>query len=628
MKTASILSSSRHVWPGAPSVVPHVSAARDSRRALRTSAGANAGAVRAPQPSRYLPGQMMASEVVPVEGMDANRDSVMNAERVRMNIVQRLDPLPYMNPDWLVWMHQNFRRGFLREAAIAWTDIAETDDRLISVIPKATKAVTRHGWEVTVLDGMEKDARAAKHKKAVEFCFSRISALDAWNRNMTGDTNLLFRQMMTAKGMKYAAHELIWKPVAGQGITLQTNFVPLWFFENTTGRLRFLTSDYNLYGTDCQPGDWMISSGDGLLKSCAILYFFKHLPLRDWLIFCEKFGQPGLHGETNAQKGSAEWNDFVDALKNFSADWAMATSPGSKVTLVAPGSAAGELAYPKLIEWADKAMATMWRGGDLSTGSHSSGSGKGQGASLQGGESEILEQDDAEWLSSTLNSEIIPHLIRYQFGDEQPLAEIRIKTGENKDIPNMILRDTFLLSAGVPISIEDLAQDYGTTLPDSGEALAHAPAAAPANGAGGSARPGAEATAPSNTGADGTAPSSEPAAGANAESEASVPSVVENSLPEMAAAIQERFKIVGNPLAAIVADADKPGADPKDIANRLLKFRDSIPGFMPQLAKQRRLETALNKLSAAAFANGVAEAAKGQVQSPRVQGPKSPEARP
>jgi hypothetical protein len=77
--------------------------------------------------------------------------------------------------------------------------------------------------------------------------------------NEVGGFKLLVRQMMDAIGKRFAVHEIVWKP-SPEGLTAELRFVPLWFFENTTGKLRFLKQPYGLEGVELQEGAWMVCS--------------------------------------------------------------------------------------------------------------------------------------------------------------------------------------------------------------------------------------------------------------------------------------------------------------------------------------------------------------------------------
>ena len=452
-------------------------------------------------PGPYYGGSMYAAHEVVPAASPSKDTSVMTVDRTRYNIQSRFDPLPWLTPEFLVQAHAMHRRGFIQRAVTIWDDIQRTDDKILGGAHKRQTSVTRHGYEIVPVKGMEKDARAQRHCDALEFFYTRLQVADAWNRNEVGGIKLLLRQMMDAVGKQFSCHEIVWQP-GPDGLTAQLNFVPLWFFENTTGRLRFLEQDWNLYGVDLMPGEWMLSVGQGIMRACSICWMFKHLPLRDWLSYCERFGMPGLEAETTAQQNSDEWNQLSDALRNFGQDWALIHQPGTKITAL-DFQRAGEMAYPKLIEYMDKAIATLWRGGDLSTSSHSSSTGHGQGASVQGAELEALEQGDADWLSDTLGDQLDRYVIKFACGDTEPLAHIRVKTGEKKDAAADIAVDQFLLGAGFPIDVDGAADRYSRVVPEDGAELLKAPA--PAGGMGGDLEENAEKKqfAGGNTATDG-----------------------------------------------------------------------------------------------------------------------------
>jgi hypothetical protein len=81
--------------------------------------------------------------------------------------------------------------------------------------------------------------RRRSTKKALKHFYDHVTATNAINENETGGFKLLVRQMADAIGKKFAVHEIVWKPGA-DGLTAEFRFAPLWFFENRTGRLRYL----------------------------------------------------------------------------------------------------------------------------------------------------------------------------------------------------------------------------------------------------------------------------------------------------------------------------------------------------------------------------------------------------
>ena len=239
-------------------------------------------------------------------------------ERVQQTIRARFNPIPALTPDLLgVWL-ESFRLGFFRNIALAWDAMERRDYKLATVVSKRKRAIARQGWEILTVN----DSPAAQQQKlALEYFYNHLTATNALEENETGGLSLLLRQMMDAVGKRYAVHEIVWQPTVGTdstpSLTASFRFCPLWWFEGTQGRLRFLPSEFAIYGADLEPGGWLVSVGDGLMEACSVAYVYKHLPLRDWLSYSEKFGMPGILGRTDAAPDSTEWNELVTAVKNF-----------------------------------------------------------------------------------------------------------------------------------------------------------------------------------------------------------------------------------------------------------------------------------------------------------------------
>ncbi len=409
---------------------------------------------------------------------------LVSAERVRAFIRSRFNPIRSLTPELLSQYLDAFKAGYLRQCALCWDAIAERDDILASVVPKRAAAAARHGWEILTLDSIppERTAEAESHKAALNAFYSNLTVTNAIDENERGEVSLLLRQMMSAVGNCYAVHEIVWRPGAASnpsipsdsGLTAELRFVPLWFFENTTGRLRYLAAEGAINGVPMDDESWLVSVGQGLMFACSVAYIYKTMSLKDWVIYNERHGMPGIHGKTDAAKDSDEWDTLVTAVQNFAADWAMVTNSGATIEKL-DMSSSGPLPYAPLVERMDRALAAIWRGADLSTISAGQ-SDAGQGASLQGAESETLEEDDAAWLSETLSRQLDRRVIEFVFGrGVQPLAYIKIKTAQKKDTDLDIRIDDFLLRAGAPIPVQSALERYNRPMPDPAAALLSAP---------------------------------------------------------------------------------------------------------------------------------------------------------
>ncbi len=105
-------------------------------------------------------------------------------------------------------------------------------------------------------------------------------------------------------------------------------------------------------------------------------------------------------------------------------------------------------------------------GADLSTLSRE----HGYGASLQDRETCLLEEDDCELISETLNASVDAWVIRYLFGKEvAPLARVRVLPAPRECSEYDLRVDQFLLTNGAPLSLKETLERYGRQLPEAGD---------------------------------------------------------------------------------------------------------------------------------------------------------------
>ncbi len=139
---------------------------------------------------------------------------------------------------------------------------------------------------------------------------------------------------------------------------------------------------------------------------------------------------------------------------------------GNSVELVQPKGSA-EAPFAPLVEKMDRAITTLWRGGDLGTMS----SRHAAGASLQADETHILESDDAQLIGETLGTQISRRVLEYYFGDAPVLAYLKIRTGSPSDTTQSLQIDEFLLQSGAPLAVRDALERYERPMPGSEEPL-------------------------------------------------------------------------------------------------------------------------------------------------------------
>lgn len=361
-----------------------------------------------------------------------------------------------------------FESGNLRAAAQVWQSMAGRDDVIMNVKPKREKAVSRRDWQVLTMDD---SAEARRQQKILTDFWNSVRTVDAFDRNKKGSFALLVRQMMESASYRYAAHHLVWQPSSDM-LRCTFEYVPLHFFENLTGRLRFCPTGMEYEGEDMPEDEWMVTCGDGLMMAGSIGYFCKRNAIADWMAFSDKFGMPGILARTNQGKDTPGGVLMAEALEAFGHDWTAVLygDDGSgKIELITPSGGASNLPMPALIERVDRRLAALWRGADL--GSMSSVKGEGTGASLQSNETDLIEQDDALTISETLN-EIEAIVLRWWFGPRVKVrAYIRLIVPQSEDLKLLLMAVERLVKLGAPIAVADILERFGFPTPKEGAEL-------------------------------------------------------------------------------------------------------------------------------------------------------------
>jgi phage gp29-like protein len=405
---------------------------------------------------------------------------VLAPEVMERNRRSRFNPLRNLTPENLSTALDSFDAGQLRSAALLWQKIADRDDTIVSVKPKRELSTAHRPWQVIMLD---ESPEAMAQKAVLEWFWNHITAENAFDRNDCGGFTKFAQQVMEAVSYKYAVHHIVWEPRPeelidlgnGQSITALTaklEYVPLQFFENTTGRLRFIEDGMGIYGKPMMEGEWITTVGPGLMIACSIGYMFKRLSYNDWIVFSEKFGMPGVLGRTGAAKDSDAGDAMRAAVESFGNEWSgviYGDDGSGKIELIMPNGGSQNIPMPSLIERIDRKLATIYRGADLSTMSSGDGS-QGRGASIQREETDIFDRADATMMSEALNK-IDRLVVRYQLGSRSPKAYTQLILPESKDLQFILSAIVQLVGLGLPVAITDVRELFGLTAPKEGEEL-------------------------------------------------------------------------------------------------------------------------------------------------------------
>lgn len=381
-----------------------------------------------------------------------------------------------------------YEAGEIMSAARIWARIAKSDGTIITVKAKREEAVALRALTAVPLD----DSPAAKDQAAALDSFYRTARVShATKRHVIGGISLLLTQMMESVPFEYAPHHIIWRPNAAQLLTLPSGkkvptlsatfeYVPLEFFEARTGELRFLGLESYHNGKPLSEfGDWLITTGPGLMFAACILHYFARLLRHDGINFSEKFGSPGTLVHTTAQQGTPEGNAALKLAQTLAANYrgVLYGAAENKAEYLWPqgGSNAAGLPMVVISQEIKREITALWLGADLSTMSRGGGE-EGVGASVQHEEQDKRERGDCLRLGETLNASVDPLVIRWYFGSNAPiLAKSVIESPINEDRRQLQESVTMMVAAGAEVPIEPVAKRLGVPLAKAGEKVFEKP---------------------------------------------------------------------------------------------------------------------------------------------------------
>ncbi len=371
----------------------------------------------------------------------------------------RFNPLRSLTPVRLANALDSHAAGWVREAALIFETIEKREAIVKSVMGKRKAAVARRDWQVITPDPEHPLADA--HKATLDYFYENLTVTDATDGNVRCGVSGLLRQMMDAVLQGYAVHEIVWQPGPG-GLTAELRRVPLYFFENRSGKLRFIGPETRADGLDLADDGWMVTVADGLGEALAICYMFKRMGIQDLMAFSEKFSVPGVLGRTSAAADSKEGRAMADAVLRYASEWVGVIHGDDGVMkdpisiIQTPGGA--NLPPMVIAEYFDRMIATLVRGGDLSTISRE---GESSGSNRQAEEGDTLLEDDCAMVSETLQTQLDRLVIRMVHGDERPAAYMVVNPPSSEDLTKDLAIDSGLVALGVVQDPADLAERYG-----------------------------------------------------------------------------------------------------------------------------------------------------------------------
>ncbi len=420
--------------------------------------------------------------------MNLTNLSHFNQARIEWAIRLKYSPMPDLDMELIQRYNNAFRIGELRDVGKIWEIMTEIDGELAVNADKRASDLASLEWDIKSDGSLEGDA----HKEALQYFYNHLTATEALEQDEVGGVDqLIYSVCWNAHLYRYDVHEMLMQisDAGAKQVTAEFRHTPIWFMECRRGYLGYLQHIFDLYGQPCVEGEWFTAVGRGWMRPLSRAYALKWFPMRDWLLFCQRYGSGFLIGETDAEEGTPEWDDALRALETLANDATVLCNKSTTFKFLEQAQKT-HTPFEPLVERVDRLYSKCLRGVDLATSSrgggmgHSGGGaggggamgGKPIGANMQQEESGILLSHDVPWLDGYFRRRIDRPIIRYLFNVE-PRAKFKLLHGEEEQEPDAQDTQTWI-SLGLPVAVAQARERTGWREPEDGEPILAAPATA------------------------------------------------------------------------------------------------------------------------------------------------------
>ena len=169
----------------------------------------------------------------------------------------------------------------------------------------------------------------------------------------------------------------------------------------------------------------------GIARTALWAWMFKSFTVKDWAIFCQNYGQPIRIGKYGRGATEAEKDVLWRAVSGIAGDCAAIVPRDMLIEFHEVGSKSSSTdMYERRADWLDRQVSKLVLGQTTTTDAVSGGHAVSQEHRLV---QEDIERSDALSVSSTLNAQLIPNMVAFNFGPQDHYPKVRV--GRPDEVP-------------------------------------------------------------------------------------------------------------------------------------------------------------------------------------------------
>lgn len=201
----------------------------------------------------------------------------------------------------------------------------------------------------------------------------------------------------------------------------------------------------------------------GLARVVIWPYLFKNPSIKDWLVFCEVYGQPLRIGKYGAGATEEQKRTLATALRRMGSDAAAMIPEGMMIELVSAKTNSDGKLWAEFVEYLDTSISILVMGQNLTS---EVDSGSYAAAMVHAGVALDLEDADAHQLAVTLNQQLIRPLVDFNYGPVSRYPQLHLEPVEK---PNLGALGDYLAKTvplGLKVSQRWVREQGGMPEPD------------------------------------------------------------------------------------------------------------------------------------------------------------------
>lgn len=375
-------------------------------------------------------------------------------------------PGTHITPVKMRALFEDAENGDLTAQHELFADIEERDSAIAAALQTRKTALLGLDWRMAA----PRQATAAEEQLA-QAAHDYLAALPALDD--------LLLDLMDALGHGFAALEIRWQQSGGLNIPAAFLHRPQsWFVWDKADTL-LLKTPAQPSGEALWPWGWVVhqhknrsgqAARNGLFRTLAWLYMFKHYAVHDFAEFLELYGMPIRIGKYGAGATEQEKKTLLRAVAEIGHNAAGIMPEGMMIELhqAASGTTAASNPFMAMAEWCEKSATRLILGQTLTSGADGKASTNALGQVHNEVRCDLLVSD-AKRLAQTVTQQIIEPFLRVNFaiGADTRLPAFEFDTRETADLAQFADAIPKLVDVGVPIP-ESWAREK-LAIPDAAE---------------------------------------------------------------------------------------------------------------------------------------------------------------